>query len=419
MNVRRKLIIANLLMVFIPILCAVVLCAVFIIAGGSAYWRSLERMFSEEAGMYTAQGIIYENRERLLQYEHWDSDNRDEFMPLINQLSEIGYHYQISHNDHLVLINLSEKDISLLQELAGKDYDQMDSINLSNKNTTIVKNTFRSGDKKIEVIAINSGGGQMINANNTILTNYLRHILMLFTCGVIISLISANVIFARWIMKRIISPLRELSCGAEAITEGNFDFKISYTHQDDIGKVCRDFNRMSQFLKKTVQDQMKNEMVQRNFIADISHDLRTPLTSIKGYIEGLLDGLADTSEKRERYYKAIQTRTTDMEELVENLFVLSNYDDGQYVLPPEKINIHSFLAEYLESSKAAFENSRTKAVLMSHANQQLYIRTAKKELTRVFNNLIENSIKYRERHESKIIFEIYGRENAADRKSVV
>lgn len=118
-----------------------------------------------------------------------------------------------------------------------------------------------------------------------------------------------NGITSWWISRSILKPLRLLSLGTKEIREGNLDTEMEYRNKDEFGDVCRDFDDMRAYLKESVEQRLKDEKRRRDLITGISHDLRTPLTSIIGYLDGLLDGIADTPEKRTRYLKAIQIRT--------------------------------------------------------------------------------------------------------------
>ena len=86
---------------------------------------------------------------------------------------------------------------------------------------------------------------------------------------------------------------------------------MQYEKKDEFGQVCRDFDEMRAYLQESVQQRLKDEKRRRDLITGISHDLRTPLTTIMGYLDGLLDGIADTPEKRQRYLQAIKTKNRE------------------------------------------------------------------------------------------------------------
>src|SRR5699024_5234442 len=141
------------------------------------------------------------------------------------------------------------------------------------------------------------------------LINYIfKYMLFLFILFFLITLV-VNWILSWWLSRSVLIPLGKLRQGARRIREGDLDTPADCGGQDEFGEVCRDFEEMRMVLKKSVEQRLENEQKRREMINGVSHDLRTPLTSIGGYVDGLLEGIADTPQKRERYLKAIKTRT--------------------------------------------------------------------------------------------------------------
>ena len=95
---------------------------------------------------------------------------------------------------------------------------------------------------------------------------------------------------------------------------------------DEIGEVCKDFEEMRMILKQSSEDKLNSDLEEKELIRNISHDLKTPLAAIKGYVEGLLDGVADTPQKREKYLKTIANKVNDMDKLINELTIYSKLD---------------------------------------------------------------------------------------------
>jgi len=112
-------------------------------------------------------------------------------------------------------------------------------------------------------------------------------IIILLTNGILTLIVSSS----------IIKPLKKLKYGAEQIKDGNLSFVIDEKSGDEVGEACRAFEEMRQRLKAAIEQQIKYDEERNEFIASISHDLKTPITSIKGHIDGLRDGIADTPKK--------------------------------------------------------------------------------------------------------------------------
>ena len=113
--------------------------------------------------------------------------------------------------------------------------------------------------------------------------------------------------------------MKEIQQGMQKVKSGMLDGEIPVLRQDELGELCGEFNEMQKQLKRSKEEQLKYEAYRKELISSVSHDLRTPLTTIKGYVGGILDGIADTEEKRKRYLLAVQTKTRDLENLVDQL----------------------------------------------------------------------------------------------------
>ena len=136
---------------------------------------------------------------------------------------------------------------------------------------------------------------------------------------IVVSITAALLII--WIYRAVSVPLQKLQKAARNIKEGNLDFEIKAENDDEIGQLCRDFEEMRLILKKSSEDKLQSDKEEKELIRNISHDLKTPLTAIKGYVEGLRDGIADTPEKQAKYVKTIANKVNDMDKLIDELTI--------------------------------------------------------------------------------------------------
>ena len=120
---------------------------------------------------------------------------------------------------------------------------------------------------------------------------------------IVVSITAALLII--WIYRAVSVPLQKLQKAARNIKEGNLDFTIDYDEPDEMGDLCRNFEDMRKRLKESTEEKMAAEKENRALISNIAHDLKTPITAVKGYSEGILDGVADTPEKQERNIRTI------------------------------------------------------------------------------------------------------------------
>ena len=146
-----------------------------------------------------------------------------------------------------------------------------------------------------------------------------------------------------WIYRSMLKPLNVLKLATNRIKEGDLDTSINVNSKDEIGQLCDDFEEMRIRLKILMEDRIQYEEDMKEMISNISHDLKTPLTAIKGYSEGLLDRVAVTSKKQEKYIKTINMKANEISSLVYELSLYAIIDDNTIPYSLEKININNFL----------------------------------------------------------------------------
>ena len=168
------------------------------------------------------------------------------------------------------------------------------------------------------------------------LLSSLRQIFLPFLCVLVLAGIAAIAVilllasfFTRKMNRLVMEPVELLVAGAERIRDGNLNEEIRYEGEAEFGHVCRTFNAMQHTILEDQRQREKNEKVRTDMVTGISHDLRTPLTSIRGYIKGVLDGVADTDEKKALYLQTAYESTEDMNALLQKLFDFSRMESGQ------------------------------------------------------------------------------------------
>ena len=147
----------------------------------------------------------------------------------------------------------------------------------------------------------------------------VRSLMLDMVLALILILVITSTILTAWIYTGIVTPIRHLQVATKNITEGNLDFEMPAGGDDEIGELCTDFEEMRRRLKESAEEKVDSERKNKELISNISHDLKTPITAVKGYVEGLMDGVADTPEKMEKYIKTIYNKANDMERLISAL----------------------------------------------------------------------------------------------------
>ena len=126
-------------------------------------------------------------------------------------------------------------------------------------------------------------------------------------------LVFAGIVLTFWVYRSILSPLNKLQEATKKIRDGNLDFTLDVDADDEIGQLCQDFEEMRIRLKENAEDKIQYDKDNKELISNISHDLKTPITAIKGYVEGILDGVASSPEKLDKYIRTIYNKSNDMD----------------------------------------------------------------------------------------------------------
>ena len=234
------------------------------------------------------------------------------------------------------------------------------------------------------------------------------------TFVVFLTILMTNRFLTRFVIRRIEEPLDLLSEGARRLGEGDLEHRIVYAGKDEFAPVCDAFNEMAARLKASVERTRRDEESRKELLAGISHDLRSPLTSIRAYVEGLLDGVAQTAEAKQRYLRTISTKAEDIDRLVSQLFLYSKLDLEGVPMEMRPIRLDTFIASFVED---AAPDSHTRGLEVS-AEQlaPVTVSADPAQLYRVLSNILENSIKYTDKETGhlRITLEESGRLVLAD-----
>lgn len=239
----------------------------------------------------------------------------------------------------------------------------------------------------------------------------LQHFAVEFAVAFPLILILTAMLLLIWIYQGILKPLNVLKIATHEIMEGNLDSPITTDSNNEIGLLCEDFEQMRQKLKEQSQTSLQYEQDMRDLIRNISHDLKTPLTAIKGYSEGLMDGVADTGERRKKYLQTIYNKAEDMTHLVDELSIYSQIDCNSIPYNFRRINLEQYFSDCVAELALDLELKHIELNYMNYTDKDLEIIADAEQLKRVINNIVGNSVKYMEK--KKGIISIRIRQTAA------
>jgi signal transduction histidine kinase len=210
----------------------------------------------------------------------------------------------------------------------------------------------------------------------------------------IILVLGTNFFLTRSMIQNISIPLDMLSFGVKQIQNNNLDFRLEYKNNDEFLPICGAFNEMAKRLGAMAAEHDKYEESRRELLAGISHDLRTPLTSIKAYLEGIEKEVASTREKREKYIAVIRNKTNDMEHIISQLFLFSKLDIDDFPLGLKNLDMGLFIRGMV-SELAEDYGKRGLAVELSETPQNAWVNIDPVLFCNVITNVLENSVSYK------------------------
>ena len=215
---------------------------------------------------------------------------------------------------------------------------------------------------------------------------------LLFTATVILVFTALSI--GLWIYRSIATPLVKLKKATQNIKEGNLDFVLDVEGNDEFSELCQDFEEMRKRLKESAEEKIILDKENKELISNISHDLKTPITAVKGYVEGIMDGVADTPEKMDRYVKTIYNKTNEMDHLINELTFYSKIDTNRIPYTFSKLNVEDYFSDCAEEVGLELETRGIELVYANYVESGVQVIADGEQIRRVIHNLISNAIKY-------------------------
>jgi signal transduction histidine kinase len=207
-----------------------------------------------------------------------------------------------------------------------------------------------------------------------------------------------NFLLTYSVHRSIMRPLQELRRAAEQISEGNLRFTVKPRARDEIGEVAAAFETMRFRLEESIGRQLHAENNRKELLSGISHDLKTPIAAIKGYVEGLIDGVADTPEKQSRYIRTIHLKITALDRLLDQFFLFSKLDLKKLPYQFDVLDLRAYLEDYLGELRFELEPQAVRLYFEADVQREFRVLADREHLQRVLDNIIGNSLKYRDRN---------------------
>lgn len=311
------------------------------------------------------------------------------------------YSFLAVRKNNEFIYNGNQSDINIIKDLLpGYGFGNSDvdgGIYLGGKYPFLVKAQdflFKDGAK----------GTIFIITDLNILMPQIKNVAIQSATSFLIIIFFTASILILWIYRSILKPLNILRIATNQIKEGDLGYSVQSDTEDEIGQLCEDFEEMRIRLKELIQDRLQYEEDIKELISNISHDLKTPLTAIKGYSEGLMDGVADTPQKQEKYLRTIFTKANDMSVLVDELAYYAKIDNNTIPYTFKDIKLCEYFDDCFEDLGFDMEVKNIKLVYDNKVDSSVQVIADVEQLKRVINNILGNSVKYLDKPDGKIIF---------------
>ena len=218
---------------------------------------------------------------------------------------------------------------------------------------------------------------------------------LFFTALVILIFTSVSV--GLWIYRSVATPLVKLRKATQNIKDGNLDFVLDVEGTDEFAELCRDFEEMRRRLKESAEEKLVLDKENKELISNISHDLKTPITAVRGYVEGIMDGVADTPEKMDRYVRTIYNKTVEMDHLINELTFYSKIDTNRIPYTFSKLNVEDYFSDCAEEVGLELETRGIQLCYANYVDSDVQVIADGEQIRRVIHNIISNAIKYMDR----------------------
>ncbi len=215
-------------------------------------------------------------------------------------------------------------------------------------------------------------------------------------------------LFFLWrLEKRIFQPIERLNLGVQEIAMGNYNVSIENDVENEIGLLIDSFNDMTRKLRAAEKLKQDYEENRKSLIANISHDLKTPIASIQGYIEAISEGTVRSPEKMDKYLKIITHNTAYVNKLIDDLLLFSQLDMNKLDFDFEEIKFNAFIDDLIEEFQLELEERNSCLCYLNKLEGDCLLYIDRKRFCQAMRNIIGNAVKYGPEKDLVVIIEVY------------
>lgn len=377
MHLRRQIFLYNTIVVTAAL--------VALLAVGSGVLRWTEHRFSGGPPREENAGNAAQVQDLL---NSWQTE--DGWEALDDALKEYGYNLHVTYGERQVYSSFDRMQQDVLRDSGAGDTWPEESALAVRGSGALLVGLRRDG---YTIVAMPQPDMPVIFGRPRLQREAVMIVFLasgLTAIGVIVLL---SLVFTHFQARQILRPVSALTQAARRVEQGDYSQPVEYAKGDDFASVCIAFNNMQRHLLEEREKNAAYERARTDLVAGISHDLRTPLTSVKGYIKGLRDGVAKTPERREQYLDVAYRKACDMDLLLQRLFYFSKLETGNLPLFPEQTDLGQFVARFAGEAEGELAQQGGHLTLQVQPGPHP-VRIDTEQMYRVLTNLTDNALRY-------------------------
>lgn len=381
MSLKKRMFRSNMMILFLALFSLMMIILLVLLAFEDSFEQRLDALEQRKLDSNVVQAVSEIQKTEI-----------ENFSGTQQRLKEWGYETAVISGGKIEQGSRSEQMSELLEVTAQLDLSEEKPEIFFRRNVTLIAQYHPEGK-----YCVAAAHFPKEDWKKSMVKNLFRPFLIAFFLigtGAILVILLLSAFFTRRMNRVVMEPLEKLGKGVRRIKDGNLREDIVYQGEQEFEDVCQVFNDMQHTILAEQEQQAKNKKARTDMVAGISHDLRTPLTSVQGYIKGVLDGVADTPEKEYLYLKTAYESTEEMNVLLQKLFDFSRMESGQMPFHMVSAELGEFTAACMAQKEAVMDSKQVQITMKQEPEWIPEVMLDVDQVRRIFDNLLENSLKY-------------------------